>query len=140
MELRFSGAARVDAFLQQQAPTLKAFSSVSLNVTPHLHLPHLMLQFIILDIFITALFCGASTSMIREMTAPATEQCPKDCVCSGNPDAIRVDCSNLNLTSVPTDIGPMTSILVIRKTAKKIVFIFCKRLYRFDCNRSITFS
>ncbi|XP_055929903.1 leucine-rich repeat-containing G-protein coupled receptor 5-like isoform X1 [Argiope bruennichi] len=58
-----------------------------------------------------ALFCGASTSLTSEMTPPTSQPCPKDCVCSGNPDALRVDCSNLNLTSVPPDIGPMTSIL-----------------------------
>ncbi|GIY11210.1 hypothetical protein CDAR_52871 [Caerostris darwini] len=78
--------------------TLKAFSPTSLDVISHLHL-HL------------ALLCGASISTTSEMTEPPSEPCPKDCVCSGNPDAIRVDCSNLNITRVPPDIGLMTSIL-----------------------------
>ncbi|KFM64537.1 hypothetical protein X975_10114, partial [Stegodyphus mimosarum] len=58
-----------------------------------------------------ALWCSASTRMMSEVTPAADEPCPKHCVCSGNPDAIRVDCSNLNLTTVPADIGYRTAIL-----------------------------
>ncbi|XP_015924639.2 leucine-rich repeat-containing G-protein coupled receptor 5 [Parasteatoda tepidariorum] len=56
------------------------------------------------------LFCS-TTGVTIDVTPLPQDPCPRSCVCSGNPDAIRVDCSNVNFTEVPQDIGIMTSIL-----------------------------
>lgn len=48
-----------------------------------------------------------STTTGGEASNVGSDPCPKGCVCT----AQRVDCSNLNLTTIPSDIGPKTSIL-----------------------------
>ncbi|KAG8201684.1 hypothetical protein JTE90_012749 [Oedothorax gibbosus] len=58
--------------------------------------------------FCFALFFGVNPSTSRETSV---EPCPKACVCSGNPDSLKVDCSNLNLTSVPSNISSKASLL-----------------------------
>ncbi|GIX82602.1 hypothetical protein CEXT_363001 [Caerostris extrusa] len=82
MELRFSGAARVDAILQPRTNFEILFSNI---FGRYFSSSSSLRNFEnVVSSLVLALLCSASISTTSEMTEPPSEPCPKDCVCSGN--------------------------------------------------------